>query len=52
MSMSVKQRLALLRRRRNYLERLADEGRANDYDKAEASALRWALAELEGLNPR
>lgn len=49
MSMSIKQRLALLRRRKNYLEELIEKGTAHSYDKGEAAALRWALAELEQI---
>lgn len=42
-------RLALLRRRADHLERRIANNplRQADHDKAEASALRWAIAELE-----
>ena len=45
-------RLAVLRRRAEHLERriAADPNRPADHDKAEASALRWAVAELEQKN--
>lgn len=52
MSMSIKQRLALLRRRKNYLEELIEKSTAHSYDKGEAAALRWALAELEQIVDR
>lgn len=42
-------RLALLRRRAEHLERRIAENpdREAHHDKAEAAALRWAIAELE-----
>jgi hypothetical protein len=42
-------RLALLRRRAEHLERriAANPVRQAHHDKAEAAALRWAIAELE-----
>lgn len=46
-------RLAVLRRRAEHLERRItdDTNRQADHDLAEATALRWAIAELEQMGP-
>jgi hypothetical protein len=51
MAHSVKDKLQTLGRRRDYLEKRVAEaeaqGRGSSFDKAEASALRWAMEVIE-----
>lgn len=44
-----RERLAVLKRRRDYLKTLANTGEANSWDLQELGALRWAINELEGV---
>lgn len=43
--------LAQLVRRADYLAKLDALGKANSYDKAEQTALRWAIPQLQALHP-
>lgn len=44
--------IAALQRRADYLGELIAAGEANTFDRAEYQALRWALPQLEELNPQ
>lgn len=47
MAGSTTRRLRVLARRRDYLTSQLTQGEGNSYDRAEASALSWAIKKIE-----